>query len=199
MAKVLWDEPDYNGRDSNSMDMKKSHNFLKPSFSLVFSFIFLWAYSHLFSNERVGYTYLSFHSPPKLIFHEVPALADRTNLQMLGAPVANSIVEVTVDLNKTIETSEFPLTSYDENSASTIEDEVGSPELLPPVDPFTDFSIDSSGVDSTDELIQIFENMNKSSDVSSSRTAVNFIPPYTLDSGNFKIESRANYTRRVRP
>ncbi len=199
MAKVLWDEPDYIDRDSNSMDMKKSHNILKPSFSLFFAIIFLCAYSHMFSNEKVRHSYLTFHSPPKLSFHEVPALADRTNLQMLGSPVSSTTVEVAVDLNNTVETSEFPLTSYDEKSASVIEDDVNSLDILPPSDPFTDFSLDSSGVDSTDELIQIFENMDKSSDGSSSRTTVNFIPPYTLDSGNFKIESRTSYTRRIRP
>jgi hypothetical protein len=194
-TKVLWDTPDYNGRDSNSMDMK---NYIKSGTLILFCFVLLQGSSpSIFATtKKSNHGYLSFHAPPKLIFHEVPATADRSNLLRLGSPVS-SVVEITFsEDNSSAEVSEFPLTSYDGEELPLTLNE--TTEVLPPADPFVDYTMESSNIDSTDQLIQIFENMEKSGRPSS-RSTVNFIPPYTLDSGNFSIESRSSYTRRVRP
>ena len=58
--------------------------------------------------------FLTFHPPPKLHFHEVPAKADRFNLLTLGNPVSQSVDVVIVEDNSTAEVSEFPLTSYND-------------------------------------------------------------------------------------
>lgn len=177
------------------MDMK---NYIKLGTPILSCFILLQGSlpSILAATKEPNHGYLSFHAPPKLRFHEVPATADRSNLLRLGSPVSR-VVEITLsEDNASTELSEFPLTSYDgEELSPSLND---SADALPPADPFIDYSMESSSIDSTDQLIQIFENMEKSGRPSS-RTAVNFIPPYTLDSGNFSIESRSSYTRRVRP
>ena len=194
-TKVLWDVPDYNGRDSNSMDMK---NYIKLGTVTLFCFIFLQGSlpSIFAATKESNHGYLSFHAPPKLMFHEVPATADRSNLLRLGSPVS-SVVEITFsEDNASAEVSEFPLTSYDGDELPPALND--TTDALPPSDPFIDYTMESSSIDSTDQLIQIFENMEKSGRPSS-RSTINFIPPYTLDSGNFSIESRSSYTRRVRP
>jgi hypothetical protein len=128
----------------------------------------------------------------------VPAKADRSNLLTLGNPVSRSADVVVVEDNSTAGVSEFPLTSYnDEETAPTNDETSDTQDFLPPADPFTDFEMGSAAVDSTDQLIQLFEDLEKSGNPSS-RVSVNFIPPFSTDSGNFKVESRASYTRRVR-
>jgi len=181
------------------MDMKNTNNIPNPSVTLVFSLIFLCGACHLFSSDRTRHTYLSFHSPPRLSFHEIPAVADRSNLLRLGSPVSSNVELEIIEDNSSTELSEFPLTSYDEgNEEIKVSNESGPNDLIPPSDPFVDFSLGSTGVDSTDQLIQIFENLERSGNTPQS-TTVNFIPPYTTDSANFKIQSTSRYTRRVRP
>lgn len=143
--------------------------------------------------------FLTFHAPPKLRFHESPAVADRSNLLMLGDPVSN-VTEVSLsEKNSTAELGDFPLTSYNEvENESAITEQTELQDLLPPADPFDNYSLGSSSVDSTDQLIELFENLEKSG-TQPSRVSVNFIPPFSTDNGNFTIESRASYTRRVRP
>lgn len=154
--------------------------------------------SNLLSAQVKKSCFLTFHPPPKLHFHEVPAKADRFSLLTLGNPVSQSVDVVIVEGNSTTEVSEFPLTSYnDEETVPASDETTDAQDFLPPADPFTDFEMDSAGVDSTDQLMQLFENLEKSGNPSS-RVSVNFIPPFSTDSGNFKIESRASYTRRVR-
>jgi hypothetical protein len=140
--------------------------------------------------------FLTFHSPPRLRFHEKPVSADRSNLLRLGDPVTQGIEVVADEGNVTTEIEDFPLTSYGE--AKAVDEEPSEmPDLLPPADPFIDYTLGSSSVDSTDQLIQLFENLEQSGNPSS-RVSVNFIPPYSTDSGNFKVQSSASYTRRVR-
>ena len=181
------------------MDMK---NYTKLVTLLFFSCSFLssvGASSLLASSIEARGGYLSFHAPPKLRFHEVPTTADRSNLLRLGSPATEAIEIVLVEDNASSEVSEFPLTSYDgEDLTDSFNETPDTLDTLPPADPFVDYSMEPSGIDSTDQLIQIFESMENSGRPAS-QTSVNFIPPYTLDSGNFQIESRSSYTRRVRP
>ena len=190
--------PDYYDRDSNSMDMKIKKFFVLLSSLLLGGGISSFDSSLSLAGEVKKNCFLSFHAPPKLRFHETPATADRLNLLTLGTPASQTVDEVVLEDNETAEVSDFPLTSYgDGENVPIVEDQSTNQDGLPPVDPFTDYELGSSGVDSTDQLIQLFENLEKSGN-SSSRVSVNFIPPYSTDSGNFKIESRASYTKRTR-
>ena len=148
--------------------------------------------------------YLPFTSPPKLRFHEVEALADRRKLLRLKG----SSMEVFVAPDKESDKSDpsFPLVSYnDENVTSPIyvinsNEEVPvllDDQILPPNDPFVAQDLVEPNLNNTDELIEILESgINSSSKANS--TNVNFVPPFTLDSGNLIIESKSRYTRRHR-
>jgi hypothetical protein len=154
--------------------------------------------SSLLANAVKKNCYLSFHAPPRLHFHEVPVSADRTNLLTLGAPVSQSLEVLNAENNTTNDITEFPLTSYDDaNSELGIEIEAERIDSLPPSDPFVDYDAQTADLDSTDELLKLFENMEKSGR-SASGVVVNFIPPYSSDGGNFKIESKSSYKRRLR-
>ncbi len=154
--------------------------------------------SSLLANAVKKNCYLTFHAPPRLHFHEVPASADRTNLLTLGAPVSQSLEVLNAENNATNDITEFPLTSYDDaNSELEIEIEPAQTDSLPPSDPFVDYDAQTADLDSTDELLKLFENMEKSGR-SASGVVVNFIPPYSSDGGNFKIESKSSYKRRLR-
>ena len=196
--KVFTLSPDYYGRDSKSMDMNMNKLLLLLSFIVALSGLAPCQTILSLSAEVKKSCFLTFHAPPKLRFHEVPATADRSNLLRLGTPVSQTF-EVTKDEdNATSKVEEFPLTSYGEDAdvSASGKDSDGL-DFLPPADPFTDYNLGDSSVDSTDQLIQLFENLEKSGNPSS-RVSVNFIPPYSTDSGNFKVQSRASYTRRVR-
>jgi len=196
--KVLLLLPDYYGRDSNSMDMNIHKIFLIFSLTLFVGALSAFGSSLTLSGKVKKNCFLSFHAPPKLRFHEVPATADRLNLLTLGDPISQAEGEDILEDNVTTEVSEFPLTSYGEDDNDPIiEGQPMNQDFLPPADPFAEYELGSSVVDSTDQLIQLFENLEKSENPSS-RVSVNFIPPYSTDSGNFKIESRASYTRRVK-
>ena len=152
---------------------------------------------------KIGY--LSFQSPPKLMFHEKEPLADRRKLITLDRPT-------NIDQSPSISTTNepentFPLVDYgvDQNNSEpmyTLPASVDSvnalPDtLLPPNDPFVTQDLSVPNLNNTDELIKILE----SSQDSSSRTVgsrVDFIPPYNLDGGNMLLQSKSRYIRRSR-
>jgi hypothetical protein len=180
------------------MDMKTIKILFLLSATGSFLGLFPSDLSSLLTGQVKKSCYLAFHAPPKLQFHEVPVVANRTNLLMLGEPVSLETDDIASEGNETTELTEFPLTSYGEELEEVeSEEESNSIEFLPPTDPFSDYEIGGSSIDSTDQLIQMFENLERSGNAAS-RVSVNFTPPYSTDSGNFKIESRANYTRRTR-
>jgi hypothetical protein len=196
--KFLCHYPTIRDRDSNSMDMKTSKYFPSLSFMAVFLTLPFIGCLSIQAKEVRKNCYLSFHAPPKLHFHETAPQADRFNLLTLGEPVSSNVSALDVEENATNLVNEFPLTSYDESNVDPLVNKIsGDENLLPPSDPFVDYEIGGSQVDSTDQLIQLFENMQKSGNPSS-RVNVNFIPPYSTDSGNFRIESTASYKRRSR-
>jgi hypothetical protein len=196
--KVFVSLPDYYDRDSNSMDMKITKFLILFSIIGLILGLFLRESPVLLSGQVKKSCYLAFHSPPKLNFHEVSPSADRLNLLTLGNPLTTQVQGTADEANSTTEVSEFPLTSYgDDDSAAEINNDTDMQDPLPPSDPFIGFELESTGVDSTDQLIQLFENLEKSGNPSS-RVSVDFIPPYSTDSGNFRLESSASYKRRVR-
>ena len=62
-------------------------------------------------------------------------------------------------------------------------------------DPFED--INSLGIDSTDQLLEVFENSN----LRAPRTGyqqIPFVPPYTVAPDNLRVTNRATYQRKQR-
>ena len=78
--KVFVGTPDYICRDSNSMDMKNIKYLLLLSTVGLFFELPSNDSRSVLSAEVKKNCFLSFHSPPRLRFHEVPAKADRSNL-----------------------------------------------------------------------------------------------------------------------
>ena len=108
--KFLCHYPTIMDRDSNSMDMKITKFLILLSASGSVLGLFPSDLPNLLSAQVKKSCFLTFHPPPKLHFHEVPAKADRFNLLTLGNPVSQSVDVVVVEDNSTAEVSEFPLT-----------------------------------------------------------------------------------------
>ena len=196
--KVFERSPDYLVRDLKSMDIKFTKLLTLPCLTFLFLGLFPIESSHSLSGQVKKNCFLAFHSPPPLRFHEVAETADRSNLLTLGKPVSQNFEINIVDGNKSVQVNEFPLTSYgDDENESSSDILPDNHNFLPPADPFSEFGIGDSNIDSTDQLIELFENLEKSGS-SSSRVTVNFIPPYSSDSGNFRIQSSSSYIRRNR-
>lgn len=153
-------------------------------------------------------TYLSFAKPASLRFSISPLPADRNNIALPAKkPIARNTAFPQVDADGN-QTASFPIPSlpagYDQNSSRvpTFQPSGQVPSLflpqqvpsihLPLSDPFDD--LDSFGVDSTDELLQLLENpyMGVSG---SSLQASPFVPPYTVAPDGLRISSRGTYKR----
>ena len=135
--------------------------------------------------------YLSFNAPPSLRYTPIPLKADRTNLispyRKLTKPV------LTKDSNAT-PAPDFPLVTYSTEPQAKAPSFIPQPagSSLPLADPFE--GVSNANVGSTDELLNVFEDMKVNS-----RTvrvnAIPFIPPYTVAPDNLKIGTKATYRR----
>ena len=163
-------------------------------------------FTSLPEDQPIRSGYLSFQSPPKLLYHEITPTADRRKLLYLTEknPLPTEIKPVSVPPAD----DAFPLVNYNEDSNNSIPAyniplkkeetlQIPSEDALPPTDPF--LPVDSTGpnLNNTDELIQILE-ANAGSPSRSINTRVEFVPPYTIDGGNMIMESKSKYERRVR-
>ena len=163
-------------------------------------------FTSLPEDQPIRSGYLSFQSPPKLLYHEITPTADRRKLLYLTEknPLPAEIKPVAVSPTD----DAFPLVNYNEDSNNSIPAyniplkkeetlQIPSEDALPPTDPF--LPVDSTGpnLNNTDELIQILE-ANAGSPSRSINTRVEFVPPYTIDGGNMIMESKSKYERRVR-
>ncbi len=158
---------------------------------------------------KISKGYLSFHSPPKLRFAKLPIEADRSSLLLLS----NSDLSVEMNEipeNNTSSDSDFPIISYtdEENNESAIYSipsdssaesaSIDSLPILPPADPFLTPQDDPlSSVNTTDELMRVFEKSDSSSNPRVPG-GFQFFPPFTVDRGNLTIGSKATYTRKQR-
>ncbi len=162
-----------------------------------------WAFLNLFkkSNDIQG-GYLLSESPPKLRFHEVQPPANRKNLHRLVPKVSQEVIQPE---SPVVSEPAFPIVSFEEpesNSTYQIPLVNGAgfdrdDNNLPPSDPFTDSSIISPNLNNTDELIKILESQ-PSRGSRRDYMDTEFIPPYTMESGNMLIQSKTKYERRVR-
>ena len=150
--------------------------------------------------------YLAFTKPVTLTYGSSPLPVDRRTLIM---PPTIKVVttNLSVDTNSTAQSDSIgspELSSKMENQAMEerppLELFQNIPAVAPPVslplsDPFEEIS--SVGIDSTDELLDVFE----SSSFSSPRGNVQdipFVPPYTVAPDNMRITNRSTYQRRQR-
>ena len=146
--------------------------------------------------------YLTFSQPDKLRYSALPLEVDRRKLLMPSdMKLATVTVVVQTDENASVYAKpDFPLIGDAEgNSSSTPAPKsllssnfVDPNPVLPLSDPFG--SINSSSINSTDELLQVFE----SSDFKSPRGRMQnipFVPPYTISPDSMRITNRATYKR----
>ena len=162
-----------------------------------------WAFLNLFKKKTdIEVGYLSSQAPPKLRFHELRPSANRKMLLRLQTEKSPEVVQVSTPI--TPEES-FPVIGFDDPEANAsyelqLNNALGLKEaeaVLPPTDPFIDAVLPDSNLDNTDELIQILE---KQSGNGSKRNYLGseFIPPYTMESGNMLLQSESKYVRRAR-
>lgn len=163
-------------------------------------------FSSLPEDQPVRKGYLTFHSPPKLLYHEITPTADRRKLLYLAEKSALPAKIKPVAVPPADEA--FPLVNYNEDRNNSIPSydiplkkgetlQITSEDALPPTDPFLLVDTTGPNLNNTDELIQILE-ANAESPSRSLNSRVEFVPPYTIDGGNMIMESKSKYERRVR-
>ncbi len=164
-------------------------------------------FSSLPEDQPARKGYLTFHSPPKLLYHEITPTADRRKLLYL-AEKSPSPAEIKPVAVSPADDEAFPLVNYNEDRNNSIPSydiplkkeealQVTSENALPPIDPFLPVDTTGPNLNNTDELIQILE-ANAESPSRSLNSRVEFVPPYTIDGGNMIMESKSKYERRVR-
>jgi hypothetical protein len=149
--------------------------------------------------------YLAFMQPPTLRYNSSPLPVDRRKLIL---PPSAIVVTTTLnqELNATSSDGDnFPLIAFsDDNSSYRVTSQPMPPQniplLAPPVslpltDPFED--VGALGIDSTDELLQVFESSSLGTPRSSMQN-IPFVPPYTVAPDNLRVTTRATYQRRQR-
>jgi hypothetical protein len=152
--------------------------------------------------------YLNYMMPKELRFSAPAIEADRGNLLVIVSeppPVPSNIIEV--ESNQSADLS-FPVVSYDDSetagtfdlnsdipySSPNINDNVSIDEALPLADPFEEMS--NSSVNSTDDLLDVFENATvPSSSNRNSDMIIPFIPPYSSMPDNLTITNQSTYRR----
>ena len=149
--------------------------------------------------------YLAFTKPITLSYGTTALPVDRRKLIMPPSVVVvtTTVKEETKSASAPVQ-GDFPLLPYQDANSSSPSSPTASyrniPMVAPPVslplsDPFQETN--SLGVDSTDELLEVFE----SSMISPPRSRMQdipFVPPYTIAPDNMRVTSKATYQRRQR-
>ena len=149
--------------------------------------------------------YLAFSQPPTLRYESSPLPVDRRKLIL-----PPSAIVVTTTLNQEVNATssdgnDFPLIAFnDDNSSYQVKSKPMAPRniplLAPPVslpltDPFED--VGALGIDSTDELLEVFESSSLNTPRSSIQN-IPFVPTYTVAPDNLRVTTRSTYQRRQR-
>ena len=147
--------------------------------------------------------YLTFSQPQELRYKSIAPSADRRKL-LLQSDM--KIVTVTVvssnDANSSANSQpDFPLIGNEDNRSSSTQPAYrplsasslsNSNPVLPLSDPFG--GMNTTSVNSTDELLQVFETPDF--DTSRSRMQnIPFVPPYTVTPDSMRMTNRATYRR----
>ncbi len=149
--------------------------------------------------------YLAFSKPMNLRYGISPPKVNRMKLIM--PPTISSVTTtVNTESNATskVQSNDFPLVPLQEDNSSLSSEmppalpnlpDIAPPETLPLSDPFEDMN--SFGIDSTDELLEVFESSNMNTPRSSMQN-IPFVPPYTVAPDNMRVMNKATYQRRQR-
>ena len=148
--------------------------------------------------------YLVNTRPPVLRYADPVVVADRRVLLSLAS--LPSVPTPVVEQNATTQPDiplipygqdEMPITSAPE--PSTLPESIpmlNNDAVLPAPDPFQE-SATSGSINSTDDLLNLFEQRNKVQSSPFGYNTIPFIPPFTSAPDNLRLETRASY-RKVR-
>lgn len=185
--------------------------FLK--FTLFIGSFFSFFFLHGFETKRfdapppVHPKYLSSTQPPSLSFGSPVFVVDRRNLILpptIQTGTSASSSDLSQDVNKSEEQLDFPLISLDDNSTNFPDLPVvqntmpvqlpmkAPPQSLPLSDPFDD--VNSQQINSTDELLQIFEQTSNTNQNRMTHS-LPFIPPYSVAPDSMRVSAQATYKR----
>ncbi|MDG1326597.1 MAG: hypothetical protein P8P49_12600 [Opitutales bacterium] len=150
--------------------------------------------------------YVAFTKPITLRYGTSTLPVDRRKLIMPPtSQVAVTITEKESNSSVSTQANDFPLINSEESSNDTpnrpaVELFENMPSVAPPVslpltDPFQE--VGSMGIDSTDELLEVFETSTLTTPRSRMQ-AIPFVPPYTIAPDNMRITNKATYQRRQR-
>ena len=147
--------------------------------------------------------YLANTRPQILRYADPVVIADRRVL--LSLPTLPNAPQPVVEQNASKQ-PQIPLIAYGQDEIPTFEDPGTIPTtngstnegvpILPAPDPFSEDEA-SSSIDSTDDLLNLFEQSNKNQTINTGYNMIPFIPPFTSAPDNLRVESSANY-RKVR-
>lgn len=147
--------------------------------------------------------YLVNTRPQILRYADPVVIADRRVL--LSLPTLPTAPQPVVEQNASKQ-PQIPLIAYGQDEIPTFEDPGTIPTtngstnegvpILPAPDPFSEDEA-SSSIDSTDDLLNLFEQSNKNQTINTGYNMIPFIPPFTSAPDNLRVESSANY-RKVR-
>ena len=147
--------------------------------------------------------YLVNTRPQILRYSDPVVIADRRVL--LSLSTLSTAPQPVVEQNATKQ-PEIPLIAYGQDEIAIFEDPESIPKtnrsmeavspVLPSPDPFSEDET-SSSIDSTDDLLNLFEQSNKNQTINTGYNMIPFIPPFTSAPDNLRVESRAIY-RKVR-
>ena len=94
--------------------------------------------------------------------------------------------------------------AYDQDEISIIDNNPASPTnsermkedgpVLPVADPFAEDEV-SNSINSTDDLLDLFEQNNQNQNISTGYNMIPFIPPFTSAPDNLRVESSASYRK----
>ena len=145
--------------------------------------------------------YLVNTRPQILRYADPVVIADRRALLSLTAIPAPAPPVVEQNVTK----PEIPLIAYGQDEFSIYDDDPTSmpsnsksmqedDSVLPSPDPFAEDEA-SSSINSTDDLLNLFEQSNKNQNMTSGYNVIPFIPPFTSAPDNLRVESSASYRK----
>ena len=147
--------------------------------------------------------YLVNTRPQTLMYADPVVIADRKALLSLNSlqPASQPVVE-----QNTTKQPEIPLIAYGQDEISIFDEPEAAPNnanpknedssVLPSPDPFNEDEA-SNSINSTDDLLDLFEQTNRNQIIAPGYNSIPFIPPFTSAPDNLRVESSASY-RKVR-
>lgn len=147
--------------------------------------------------------YLANSRPSTLRYADPITIADRRVLLSL-AIIPTSATQAPLEENATAPSS-IPLIAYESDEMPSLIDPSGTqppasnnlPEpqpILPVADPFNE-STPPLNLNSTDDLLNLFEQSNRNRGMTPGYNSIPFIPPFTSAPDNLRVDSKASYKK----